>query len=78
MRGLAEDHSIVIKQADKRSCVVEWDELDYLAEVENHLKDNNTYNDNKFGEDDLVNLLEESNKLQSLSTLALTIPNRPI
>ena len=63
MRRLAVDRSIVIKPADISSCVVEWDELDYLAEAENNLKDNNIYNDNKFGEDDLVKLLEEGNKM---------------
>ena len=42
MRGLAEDDSIVIKPAHKGSCVVVWDNLDYLAEAENHLKGNNT------------------------------------
>ena len=28
IRGLAEDRSIVIKPADKGSCVVVWDKLD--------------------------------------------------
>ena len=60
---MAEDHSIVIKPADKGSCVVVWDKLDYLAEAENHLKDNNTYQDVKFGDDDLVKLVEKSNQM---------------
>ena len=63
MRGLAEDLSIVKKPADKGSCVVVWDKLDYLAEAENHLKENNTYQDVKFGEDDLVKLVEKSNQM---------------
>ena len=63
MRGLAENRSIVIKPADKGSCVVVWDKLDYLAEAENHLKDNNTYQDVKFGDDDLVKLVEKSNQM---------------
>ena len=29
-RSLAEDRSIVIKKADKGSCIVIWDRLDYL------------------------------------------------
>ena len=37
MRGLAEDRSIIIKPADKGSCVVVWDRADYLAEAGNHL-----------------------------------------
>ena len=87
MRRLAEDRSIVIKSADKESCVVAWDKLEYLAEAEDHLKDNNTYIDDKLGDDGLVKLVEKSNKclnnfsasriypLQSLSTLAITIRN---
>ena len=66
MRGLAEDRSIVITPADKGSCVVVWDTLtlsDYLAEGENHLKDNNTYQDVKFGDDDLVKFVEKSNQM---------------
>ena len=63
MRRLAEDRSIVIKPADKGSCVVVWDKLDYLAEAENHLKDNNTYKDVKCEDDDLVKLVEKSNKI---------------
>ena len=59
MRVLEEDRSIVIKPAD----VVVWDTLDYLAEAENHLKDNNTYKDVKYGDDDLVTLVEKSNKM---------------
>ena len=63
MRGLAEDRSIVIKPAGKGSCVVVWDKLDYLAEAENHLKDNNIYKDVKFGDNDLVKLVEKSSKI---------------
>ena len=32
MRSLAEDRSIIIKPADKGSCIVVWDREDYLAE----------------------------------------------
>ena len=42
MRRLAEDCSIVIKPADKGSCVVVWDRTDYLLEVGKHLSDSNT------------------------------------
>ena len=34
MRGLAEDRSVVIKAADKGSCVVVWDREDYLKKAE--------------------------------------------
>ena len=63
MIGLAEDHSIAIKPAYKGSCLVVWDKLDYLAEAENHLKDNNTYQDVKFGDNDLVKLVEKSSQM---------------
>ena len=63
MRGLAEDHSIVIKPAYKGSCVVVWDKLDYLSEAENHLKDGNTYNYVKFGDNELVKLVEKSSQM---------------
>ena len=43
MRGLVEDRRIIIKPADKGSCIVVWDQADYLAEAENHLSDSSTY-----------------------------------
>ena len=35
MRGLAEDPNIIIKPADKGSCVVVWDQEDYIAGTDN-------------------------------------------
>ena len=61
MRGLAEDRSIIITPADKGSFVVVWDRADYLAEAENHLSDSSTYKEEKFGEEELVKLVEQSN-----------------
>ena len=43
MRRLAEDCNIIIKKADKGSCVVLWDREDYLAEAEKQLQDVDTY-----------------------------------
>ena len=43
MRGLAEDCNIIIKLADKVSCVVVWDREDYIAETDRQLKNNETY-----------------------------------
>ena len=63
IKGLAEDRSIVIKPADKGSCVVVWDKLDYLAEAENHIKCSNTYQDVKFRDNDLAKLVEKSNQM---------------
>ena len=38
MRGLAEDRNIIIKPADKGSCVVVWDREDYIAEADKQLQ----------------------------------------
>ena len=43
MRGLAEDRTIILKPADKGSCVVLWDRVDYLAEAEKQLQDVDIY-----------------------------------
>ena len=45
MRNSAEDLSIIIKTADKGSCVVIWDREDYLAEGYKQLSDHSTYTD---------------------------------
>ena len=36
--GLINDKSIVIKKADKGSCIVVWGREDYIKEAKNHLK----------------------------------------
>ena len=43
MRTLADDRTIVIKKADKGSCVVAWNRKDYIKEAEKQLNDNNVY-----------------------------------
>ena len=40
LRDLAEDKGIIIKSADKGSCVVIWDRKDYLTEADRQLIDN--------------------------------------
>ena len=60
MRNLAEDRSIIIKPADKGSCVVVWDREDYLAEGYKQLSDNSTYVEVKnYKEKLLVDLTEK-------------------
>ena len=67
MRGLAGDRNIIIKPADKGSCVVLWDREDYLAEAKKQLQDVDIYEDTYFKESDLVKLVEKSNNMfQSL------------
>ena len=48
LRALSNDRSIVIKKADKGSCVVVWDRTDYLTEAENQLNDSSVYKDIDF------------------------------
>ena len=45
VRSMADDRSIVIKKADKRSCVVVSDRNDYLLEAEKQLSDTKVYRD---------------------------------
>ena len=40
MRALTVDQNIIIKPADKGSCVMVWDRKDYLAEEDSQIKDN--------------------------------------
>ena len=62
MRSLAEDRSVIIKPADKGSCLVVWDREDYLAEGYKQLSDTFTYGEvNKYNEKLLSQLIEKSN-----------------
>ena len=63
MTGLAEDRNIIIKPAEKGSCVVLWDRGDYLTEAGKKLQDVDIYEDTGFKELDLVKLLEKSNTM---------------
>ena len=63
MRSLADDRSIVIKNADKGSNVVVWDRNDYVMEAEKQLSDANVYKDVSFSENILQDLVGTSNKL---------------
>ena len=60
---MADDKQIVIKKADKGSCVVIWDRDDYLAEAERQLKDENVYRNVNFNEKLIEDLTEYSNKI---------------
>ena len=48
VRSLADNRSIVIKKADKGSCIVVWDRGDYLLEAEKQLGDRSVYKDISF------------------------------
>ena len=58
-----QDRSIVIKPADKVSCVIVWDRIDYLLEAKKHLIDSSSYKEVKFGGTELLKLAEECNKM---------------
>ena len=68
LRDLAEDKSIVIKSANKASCMVIWDREDYLKEADRQLSDNKIYRNVKNTKNMLSSLVDKSNKIfQSLS-----------
>ena len=63
LKYLKEGRSIIIKPADKGSCVVVWDREDYLAEGYKQLNDESIYVDIKHSTDKtLSDLIEKSNK----------------
>ena len=64
LKTLTEDNSIIIKPADKGSCVVVWDRDDYLAERYSQLSENNVYTKmERFSEETVMSLTEESNNM---------------
>ena len=68
MRGLPEDHDIIMKPTDKGSCVVVWDWEDFLAEADRQLQDNDIYKSSSFKDAVSVKLVEKSNRFfQSLN-----------
>ena len=62
MRSLADDRSIVIKKADKGSCIVVWDRNDYLREAEKQLKDQNVHRKVDFKDKTLSQFVDCSNR----------------
>ena len=63
MRSLGNDRNVIIKPADKRSSIVVWDRLNYLAEAGKQLSDSNTYKEVKLSEKEQVKLVEKSNSM---------------
>ena len=62
VRSLADDRSIVIKKADKGSCVVAWDRWDYVKEAEKQLGDSTVYEEINYNKKILSHLVDSSNK----------------
>ena len=59
IRSLADDRNIVIKRADKRSCVVIWDRNGYIKEAEIQLSNKNVYKSIEFKDKILTELVEK-------------------
>ena len=63
------NRSIVIKQADKGSCVVVWCRDDYIKKANKQLEDKTVYKDISFKETILSGLVDKSNRIfKSLHT----------
>ena len=65
IRLFADDRSIVIKKADKGSCVVVWDKNDYVLEAQKNFSDPSVYQDVSNSENILLKLSEASSKIFS-------------
>ena len=63
IRALADDSTIVIKRAEKGSCVVVWVRMYYLLEAGKQLSDTNVYKSGDFKEKRLTDLIESSNNI---------------
>ena len=63
IRALADDSTIVIKRADKGSCVVVWVRMYYLLEAGKQLSDTNVYKSGDFKEKRLTDLVDSSNNI---------------
>ena len=63
LRGLAADKTFVRKGTDKGSSVVVWDRCNYLHEASRQLEDQNIYENVKFNENILTDLLAKTNKI---------------
>ena len=61
IRTLVDNRSIVIKKADKGSCIVVWNTADYLREAEKQLLDKKVYQEVQFKKQMLSKLVDNSN-----------------
>ena len=62
---MADDRNIIIKKAEKGSCIVIWGRNDYLMEAENRLSDEKVYQEVCYNENVLSKLAKMSNKIFS-------------
>ena len=73
VRSLVGDRSIVVKKADKGSCVVVWDRWDYIKEEEKQLGDSAIYKEINYNKKILSRLVDSiSNKYFKKLTVVVT------
>ena len=65
IRSLVDDRNIIIKKADKGSCIVIWGRNYYLMKAEKQLSDKKLYQEVSNSENILFKLAEMSNKMFS-------------
>ena len=63
IRSLGDNWSIIIKKADKGSCVVVWERIDYIVAAEKQLGGKNIYQDVNFSNRIFWDLVDKSNKI---------------
>ena len=69
LTGLEDDRSIVLKEADKGSCVVVWCRDDHIKEANKQLEDKTIYKDINFKVTILADLVDKTNRIfKSLHT----------
>ena len=62
VRSLVDDRFIVIKKADKGSCVVVWHRWDYIKVAEKQPRDSTVYKKINYNKKILSQLVDSSNK----------------
>ena len=63
LKGLADDRSIVIRQAVKCHCMVVWHRCDCIKEANKQLKDKTVHKDINFEETTLSDVVHKSNRI---------------
>ena len=63
IKSLADDRSIIIKKADKGSCVVVWDRNDHIVEAEKQLRYKNIHKDINLSDNILPDLVGKTTKM---------------
>ena len=62
VRSLPDDRSIVVKKAEKSSCVAVWDRWDNIKKAEKQLRDSTVYKEINYNKEILSQLVDSRNK----------------